>query len=254
MVSDRSATVRRGPGHIPHRSRPTQNSAVGRVSPRAPGHPNLLIRSMCRALMRDRPAVRRIVLCRLERLGRYECPRLMARGACSAEWADTGWRRDCGSPTRSREPWIGLSSASAASEAEPASEALAASETSEAISGLGPRAWKRRGLARGSLQIKSGGIQVVAGDGRGAGGCDGASRRAIPSNPSKIARGERTSSGTRRTLRPDRRYATGSDQRTRDETPQSAESSGPGRLERSRRTLTSALISWISALSSACSA
>ena len=59
---------------------------------------------------------------------------------------------------------------------------------------------------------------------------------------------------TCRTLRPERRHATGSDQRTRDETPQSAESSGPGRLERSRRTLTSALSSWISAVSSACSA
>ncbi len=137
MVSDRSATVRRGPSHIPHRSRPTQNSAVGRVSPRAPGRPDLLIRSMCRALMRDRPAVRRNGLNLLEHLGRrYACPRLMARGACVAEWADTGWRRDCGSPTRSREPWIGLSSASAASEAEPASEALAASEPTEAISGI----------------------------------------------------------------------------------------------------------------------
>ena len=124
-----------------------------------------------------------------------------------------------------------------------------------------PGAWKRRDLACGRLQINSGGIQAVAGDGRGAGGCDGASRCAIPSNPSKIARGERTSSaarpshaGTHRTLRPERRHATGSDQRTRDETPQSAESPGPGRLERSRRTLTSALSSWISAVSSACSA
>ena len=32
---------------------------------------------------------------------------------------------------------------------------------------------------------------------RNPGGCDGASRHAIPSNPSKIARGERTSSGSR---------------------------------------------------------
>ena len=83
----------------------------------------------------------------------------------------------------------------------------------------------------------------------------------LSSNPSTIARGERTSSGsrpshdgTRRTHRPDRRHATGSDQRTRDETPQSAESPGPGRLERSRRTLTSALSPWIAAVSSACSA
>ena len=77
-VSDRSAGFRRVPDHVPHRSRPTQGSAASRVLLPAPRRPDPLIRSTCRALLRHRPAARRIGSNWLERLGRYACPRLMA--------------------------------------------------------------------------------------------------------------------------------------------------------------------------------
>ena len=146
---------------------------------------------------------------------------------------------------------IGLSSASAASEAGPASEALAASEAISGVPllGFGSAATLRAAAFNSTPEESRRWRAMVEAQAVATGPRGERSRATRPRS-----RGERTSSGTRRTLRPDRRYATGSDQRTRDETPQSAESPGPGRLERSRRTLTSALSSWISAVSSACSA